>query len=87
MTRGTINNGRTVRARFGEFDGRAGLTERAGGTQIAFFGEFRKLRALAGGEGAIDGAPYRVNAVAPSEYVKGMVVLSVEPIETSEGEA
>lgn len=85
MTRGTIDNGRVVHACFGEYAGPAGMAARNGAVQIAFFGEIRKLRGLRQHPGTIDGEDWHVIDVAPSEYVKGMVVLTVEPI--SEGEA
>lgn len=75
---GTINNGQRLPVVFGEYSGTAGVVERRGATEVAFPCPVRKLRGVTAG--TIDGAPVRVESMAASEIVPGMVVLTVTAV-------
>lgn len=85
---GAVNNGRTADVVFGPYNIRAGLVDHRGVITVAFFGDAKVLAGITAG--TIDGEPYRVTSVAPSDAkaggVKGMVRLTVEPIVDAGGE-
>lgn len=75
---GLNGNGRRELVSFGDFTGKAGITERDGTLRVAFFGTHRQMQGVTAG--TIGGARYEVLHVAASDHVKGMVVLTVQPI-------
>lgn len=76
---GTISNGARAPVTFGAFAGEAGVQERLGGEmEVAFRAEIRALRGVTAG--VIDGQAVEVIAVAKSEFVPGMVVLTCRPV-------
>jgi len=75
---GEINNGQRLPVSFGPYEGKAGVVERSGIKQVSFWGTRRALRSCEAGE--VDGVSHHVVAVEDSAAVKGMVVLTVEPV-------
>lgn len=78
---GTVDNGRRVDVVFPGYTGKAGVVDRDGQIEVAFPGEARRLRNIKPGVlGLVDGAGVSVISVEDAKYVKGMVVLMVEPV-------
>lgn len=79
----TINNGSRQQVSFGDYSGKAGVVTHEGVTRVSFFGEHKTLRNVV--VGTIAGAPFKVLSVDKSDPerngVKGMVVLTVEPVQ------
>ena len=73
----SVNNGRRAEVSFGGYSGKAGVVERAGRIEVAFPGEARRYRNITAG--TIDGEAYAVLKASDDPFVKGMVVLTVEP--------
>ena len=76
---GTIENGERLDVAFGPYEGKAGICDRGEGLRdVAMFADHRKLRNVT--QGTIAGEPVEVLAIERSEFVRGMVVLTVRPI-------
>lgn len=77
-----IKNGHRKEVQFGSYSGLAGVVERNGKTEVAFFASYRDLRDLTAGR--IDGVLHRVHSVEKSETVADMLVLTVTAVTESE---
>ena len=75
---GTINNGQRLAVEFGAYRGKAGVQQRGGVTEVAFFASSRDMRGVIAG--TIEGQPCTVDDVAMSDTVPGMVVLTVTAV-------
>ena len=77
MTRRRILNGRRVAVAFGSWSGRAGLTEHKGQKVVSFLAPQGEERPQAGGEILVSNKPERILAVAKSEEVAGMLLVTI----------
>ena len=85
---GTHANGARQQVSFGSYTGLAGVQTRGGRTQVAFLADIKRMTGVE--EGTVEGVPFTVIDVVPSEHTrpngknlvlqgKVMLVLTVAP--------